>query len=137
MHRILVPSAALRLPISSNIRRFRMRKNSLTVLLATILLASCSKEASVPIQIGTVITVSDTTYLLGSSTAQSKSELLALIKATTLHEPVVVNWSIQGGNDTRRALAENRAAEVRSWLKEAGISVSVMAVGNEIFGKKP
>jgi len=81
--------------------------------------------------------VSDTTYTVGTRTTQSKNELLALLKATPVREPVVVNWSVQGGNESARTLAESRAAEVRTELKEAGIAVSAGAVGNEIFGAKP
>lgn len=88
-------------------------------------------------QVAMVITVSDTMYSIGSSTTSSKSELLALVKAAPLHEPVVVNWSVQGGNDAARILAETRAAEIRSILKDAEIVVSTASVGNEIFEAKP
>lgn len=118
-----------------------MRTTFVTALLIlTIsLLAACSEKATAPSQVGTIIVVSNTTYTMGSSIIESKAELLALVKATPIREPVVVNWSIQSGSDATRTLVESRAEEIRKILIEAGISVAAVAavaVGNEIFGAK-
>ena len=114
-----------------------MRLITTTALFAFASLVACSEKASVPLANGTVIVVSDTAYSVGTQMTESKNELLALLKASPVREPVTVNWSIRGGEPKARELAIDRAVEVWQILKEAGISVSATGVGNEIFEAKP
>ena len=114
-----------------------MRLITTSALFAFASLLACSEKASAPLANGTVIVVSDTAYSVGTQMTESKNELLALLKTYPVREPVIVNWSIRGGEPKARELAIARAAEVRQILKEAGISVSATGVGNEIFEAKP
>lgn len=114
-----------------------MRLAATAALFSFAALAACSEKTTAPAPIGTVVVVSNTAYTVGAQTTQSKNELLALLKARPLREPVIVNWSIRGGELKARELAEARAAEVKLMLRKAGISVSAAAVGNEIFEAKP
>jgi hypothetical protein len=109
----------------------------LSILVALAYLAACTEKTELSTGVSTVVIVSDTAYALGQQQINSKDELLRLIKATVIHEPVVVNWSIRGGEEGTRKLAEARATEIRAMLKSAGIKVSDVAVGNEIFEAKP
>ena len=110
-----------------------MRTTLAWLLVALSFLAACSEREGLTIRAGTVVTVSDTTYGFSQHQTDSKDELLRLIKASAIHEPVVVNWSVRGGDERPRKLAQARAAEIRAMLKSAGIKVSEVEVGNEIF----
>ena len=114
-----------------------MRATIASVLVALVSLAACSGKAELSTSDGTVVTVSDSAYSLGTQQTDSKDELLRLIKASSVHEPVVVNWSIRGDDESKRKLAQARAVEIRAVLKAAGIKVADAAVGNEIFEAKP
>ena len=108
-----------------------------SIFIALGALAACSDRAGMTVSASTVVTVSDTAYAVGSKQTESKEELLRSLKAIDLHEPVVVVWSIRGGDENLRKLAQARAVEVREMLQVAGIRVSVATVGNEIFEAKP
>ena len=123
--------------ISKTRQASKMRTALACLLVALASLAACSGRAKSNTPISTVVTVSDTAYEFGQRQTDSKDELLRLIKASAMHEPVVVNWSIRGGEESTRKLAQARATEIRAMLKSAGIKVSDVVVGNEIFEAKP
>ena len=110
-----------------------MQTPAAIVLAVLVAPAACSGKSEPSVAENTVVTVSDTAYSLGSQKTESKDDLLRLIKSSAVREPVVVNWSIRGGTESTRKLAQARAEEVRVMLKTAGIRVSDAAVGNEIF----
>ena len=114
-----------------------MRTAVASVLFALSSFAACSGKVELSTCGGTIVTVSDSAYAFGTQQTDSKDELLRLVKAGSVHDPVVVNWSIRGDDERTRKLAQARAAEIRAMLKAAGIKVAEAAVGNEIFEAKP
>ena len=82
-----------------------------------------------------IVIVYEKSYQFAGASFSSKEMVLKKIKETRFENPLMIQWVATGGLEASRQRIEARAAELRTYLKNAKVKLFEAQVGNEVFYK--